>query len=78
MDAVERVLYADIPTGARDVLDELYLPEGVEIWWNSPNRLLFNFLDADDPARINTPLIPRDHPEAAEGYANSLADGNFL
>jgi len=36
----ERTLYADIPPEARDALDDLYYPEGAEIWWNAPHRWL--------------------------------------
>jgi len=73
----DRVRYADIPAAAREVLDELYEPVGVEIWWNSPNKVLFNWLPTDHPDR-GKPLRPRDHPDAAVTYANALADGNFL
>lgn len=35
-----RAAYADIPQTMRDLLDEVYKPDGVVRWWNSPNRLL--------------------------------------
>lgn len=36
----EHIGYNDIPESMRDLLDELYQPEGVEIWWNSASTLL--------------------------------------
>jgi hypothetical protein len=37
---MSRVPYAEIPQTMRDLLDEVYTPEGVEIYWNSRNRWL--------------------------------------
>lgn len=63
----ERVPYMDIPREVRDVLDDVYLPEGVEIWWNARNSMLGG-------------RRPAEAPEAAGDVlriANMLADGNF-
>lgn len=35
-----RVAYADIPQTMRDQLAEVYLPDGVETWWNARSRTL--------------------------------------
>lgn len=40
MEYISRVGYDNIPQTMRDLLDELYEPEGVEIWWNSRSTLL--------------------------------------
>ena len=67
------VLYDHIPLEARQVLDEIYDPRGVEIWWNTPNRLLHHYTGLHLPTQV-----PRDHPIAAEQLANAIADGVFF
>lgn len=57
--------YHDIPPRIRVLLDEVYDRQGVVLWWNARNRML-------DGQR------PRDaDPDAVEGIAEMLADGNF-
>lgn len=57
--------YDALPPHIRDLLDEVYGREGAVLWWNAPHRALGG-------------LRPRDaDPDAVEGIAGMLADGNF-
>lgn len=68
MPELEHVAYAAIPQPARDVLDEIYTPEGAAMWWNARLKTL----DLERPRDVH----PRD-PQRVMNLLNSLADGNF-
>ena len=63
--------YDEIPGALRALLDEIYWPDGAEIWWNSLNRIL-------DGER------PRDLAKSADGVTqidsllNAIADGVIM
>lgn len=68
--------YEEIPLAVRNLLDELYDPEGCEIWWNRPNALMRHY--AKVYRHHHSELRPRQDPEAAYDLANALADGVFF
>jgi hypothetical protein len=72
-----REQYEDIPQRVREVLDEIFQPEGAVIWWNSPNQYLVHHLPEALLFRSEDDMRPCVHPQAAYELANALADGNF-
>lgn len=66
--------YEDIPLAVRNILDEIYQPEGCEIWWNTPNVLMAHYVRSTTQRTFR----PREMPAAAYDLANALADGVFF
>ena len=67
----EHETYDEIPDSLRVLLDEIWWPDGAEMWWNSPIRLL----DGE---------IPRDLAKSPEGVTqidsllNAIAEGVIM
>jgi len=40
--------YVEIPPAMRDLLDEIYDPEGVELWWNGRHTTFDNRTPAEE------------------------------
>jgi uncharacterized protein (DUF2384 family) len=53
----------------RDLLSEVYLPEGIEIWLQAPNKNLGNWRPCD--------LIERGDPGLVVEEINRLRTGSF-